>query len=115
MTILKNFLCFALIMMAAGCMTTDSQSPELDQLAAEAATMGKADLEAMVTKYKSLIAEKVNVVDSLKAKLKEIPLADMMSEKAQNLKSELSDTMSLVDQLKAKLAVYTDALKAFQQ
>jgi hypothetical protein len=101
----------------SGCVTdsTDGDSSGLTQLAAEAATMSQTDLEAMVTKYTAMISDKTALVDNLKAQLKEIPVTEMMGEKATALKSELSDTMTLISGLKDKLAVYTDALKAFQK
>lgn len=116
MSCLTKMLSIALLLPLAGCMTDSAgDSAGLDQLAAEAAAMGKADLEAMVAKYKGMIAEKVNVADKLKARLKDIPLVDMMGEKAQTMKTDLNDTMVLVSQLKEKLAVYTGALKALQE
>ncbi|MBI9020445.1 MAG: hypothetical protein JEZ10_04230 [Verrucomicrobia bacterium] len=107
---------FGLVVVAllAGCVTGSGggSSAGLDQLAAEAAAMGKADLQALVAKYKGLIAEKMDVATALKAQLKEIPLAEMMGEKATALKQDLSETTALVSQLKDKLAVYSNALKS---
>lgn len=113
----KWIVCVVLVGLLAGCVTgsAGSGSAEMDQLAAEAAAMGKADLENMVAKYKNLITEKTQVVDGLKAQLKNIPIADMMGEKATALKTELSDSIALISQLKDKLSVYTNALKALQQ
>lgn len=76
--------------------------------------MGKTDLEAMVAKYKGLIAEKTDLGGSLQEQLKKVPLTEMMGEKATALKQELGETTTLIAQLKEKLAIYTDALKAFQ-
>ena len=113
---MKWILCVAVMAMLAGCLTGSGggNAAGLDQLATEAAAMGQADLEAMASKYKGLITEQVDVAGALQAQLKEIPIADMMGEKAIALKTELSDTMSLISQLKDKLAVYTGALKALQ-
>lgn len=110
----KWILMLGVVALLAGCVTgqSGSNTAGLDQLAAEAATMGKADLQAMVTKYKGLISEKMNVVSALKGQLKEIPLTDMMGEKATALKKDLSETTSLIAELKDKLAVYSNALKA---
>jgi len=96
-----------------GCITGSSggNSTGTDQLVTEAAAMGRADLEAMVAKYKGLISEKMDVAGALKAKLKEIPLTEMMGEKATALKQDLSETTALISQLKDKLSVYTSALK----
>jgi len=113
----KWILCVAVMAMLTGCLTGSGggDASGLDQLAAEAATMGQADLQAMVAKYKGLIAEKTDVANLLKSQLKQIPVANMMDEKAAALKGELSDTMTLISQLKDKLAVYADALKVFKQ
>lgn len=109
----KWILALGMMALLAGCLTGSGggSSAGLDQLAAEAATMGKADLQALVEKYKGLIAEKMGVASALKGQLKEIPLTEMMGEKATALKQELSETTSLITQLKDKLAVYSDALK----
>ncbi len=110
---LNWILGFVVIALLAGCVTGSSGGTPagLDQLATEAAAMGKADLQALVAKYKGLIAEKMDVASALKAQLKEIPLADMMGEKATALKQDLSETTTLISQLKDKLAVYSNALK----
>jgi len=111
----KWVLSFVVLALLTGCITgSGGGSPELDQLTTQAATMGKADLQAMVTKYKGLITDKMDVVSALKAKLKEIPLAEMMGEKATVLKQDLSETTALISQLKDKLSVYTSALKKTQ-
>ena len=114
---LKWFLCVAVLATLSGCVTgaNGGSSSGLDQLAAEAATMSPADLSAMISNYKGMISDKTAVADTLKSQLKQIPVAEMMGEKATALKGELSNTLALIVQLKDKLAVYTDALKAFKQ
>lgn len=109
---LKWIFSFVVVALLAGCITgTGGESAELDQLATEAAAMDKTGLQAMVTKYTGLISEKVDVVGVLKSKLKAIPYAEMMGEKATAIKQELGETTSLIAKLKDKLAVYTSALK----
>jgi len=112
----KWILGLGVVALLAGCVTGSGggTAAGLDPLTAEAATMGTADLQAMVAKYKGLIAEKMDVVGALKAQLKQIPLVDMMGEKATALKQNLSETTSLISQLKDKLAVYSNALKTVQ-
>ncbi len=112
---LKWVLGCVVLALLAGCITgSGGGSPELDQLTTEAATMGKADLEAMVAKYMGLLADKVDVLSALKTKLKEIPLTEMMGEKTTSLKQDVSETTTLISQLKDKLAVYANALKALK-
>jgi len=109
---LKWVLCFVVFALLVGCITgSGGGSSELDPLTTEASAMGTADLQAMVTKYKGLISEKMDVAGALKAKLKEIPLTEMLGEKATALKQDLSETTTLISQLKDKLSVYTSALK----
>ena len=106
---------FFILSLLVGCVTgSGGNSSELNQLAEEAALLGKAELQTMAAKYKGLLSEKIDVVDALKTKLKEIPLAELMGEKAISLKQELGETTTLISQLKDKLAVYTDALKALK-
>ncbi len=109
---LKWILCFVVFALLAGCITgSGGGSSELDQLETEASAMGKADLQSMVTKYKGLISEKMDVAGALKTQLSKIPLTEMLGEKATALKGELSETTTLISQLKDKLAIYTNALK----
>jgi hypothetical protein len=112
---LNWILGFVVVALLSGCITgSGGDSAGMDQLSAEAATMGQADLRAMVAKDKGLIAEKMDVAGALKAQLKKIPMAEMLGEKATALKQELGDTTTLIAQLKDKLAVYTQALKALK-
>lgn len=87
------------------------ESKPLDQVAQEAAAMGKAELQKMVEKYEAVLASKAAEVDALKAKLKEIPVTEMMGEKAAGLKGDLEEIVRSVDALKERLEVYMNELK----
>lgn len=101
-----------LVAMLSGCVTDNgSDSAERDQLTAEVAAMGKADLQAMEAKYKGLIAEKVKEAQANKAELKDIPLTDSLGEKATALRKDLATTTTAIAQLKDVLVVYSTALR----
>ena len=87
----------------------DENKP-VDQVAAEAAQMSQAELQKMVDKYQSAIADKSKEVEALKEKLQQIPISDLMSDEARKLKGEASDVMDSLDKLKAQLSACTREL-----
>ena len=99
--------------MLAGCGDSgvDENTP-VEQVAAEAAQMGQAELQKMVDKYEGLIADKAAELDGLKAQLKELSVSELMGEKAKTLKTDLGNITSSIDNLKDQLAVYVKELKA---
>jgi hypothetical protein len=85
---------------------------DLTALAAQAAGMDKAALTSTIAKYKTMIADKMSEIDAIKTQLKGLSWKEMVSEKAKNLKSQLTEKTSALTQLKDTLAVYTNALSA---
>lgn len=102
-----------LISMLAGCggSKIDENKP-IDQVAADAAKLGQADLQKMVDKYQAAIADKSKDVEALMAKVKEIPITEMMGEKAKMLKSDVGELKTSMDKLKDQMAVYAKELAA---
>jgi len=102
-----------LVAMLTGCggKAIDENKP-IDQIAAEAAQMGQAELQKMVEKYEAALAAKGQEVDALKEKIKEIPLTEMMGEKAKSLKDDLSEITTSLSRLKDQMAVYAKELAA---
>lgn len=88
------------------------ESKPIDQVAAEAAEMGQAELQKMVDKYEAAIADKMAEIDVLKEKVKEIPLTEMMGEDAKALKDDISSITESVNSLKDRLTVYAKELSA---
>jgi Skp family chaperone for outer membrane proteins len=101
------------VAMLTGCggKAIDENKP-IDQIAAEAAQMGQAELQKMVEKYEAALAAKGQEVDALKAKIKEIPLTEMMGEKAKSLKDDMSEITTSLSKLKDQMAVYAKELAA---
>ena len=102
-----------LVAMLTGCggNKIDENKP-MDQVAADAARMGQAELQKMVDKYNAAIAEKGKELDALKARIKEIPLNELMGDKAKTLKADLSKIADSTGKLKDQMAVYAKELAA---
>ncbi|MFA7256390.1 MAG: hypothetical protein WC047_02300 [Kiritimatiellales bacterium] len=106
-------LMLAAMLTGCGGNKIDENKP-LDQVAADAAQMGRADLQKMVDQYKVAIADKGKELDAVKAKIKEIPITEMMGDKAKMLKDDVSRIAESTGKLKDQLAVYAKELSAKQ-
>lgn len=103
-----------LVAMLTGCGGSSSidENKPVDQIAADANKMTQADLQKMVTKYEAAIAEKGKELEALTAKIKEIPLAELMGDKAKALKADISKITTSMGKLKDQMAVYAKELAA---
>lgn len=110
----KGFLGVVVALLLAGCggSVGVDENKSMDQVAADAAKMGKADLQVMVDQYESAVAEKVSELDALKVQVKEIPLSELMGEKAKTMKAELGDITTSLGKLKDQMAVYAKELSS---
>ena len=88
----------------------DTSTPvaELEQ---EAETMTVEDLKAKASSYKEAIASKMQELEPLKEKLKDIPLTQQMGDEAKALQEEISALSEDLGALQDRLPVYLDALK----
>ncbi len=102
-----------LVAMLTGCggNKIDENKP-IDQVAADAAKMGQAELQKMVDTYQAAIADKSKDVEAVMAKVKEIPLSELMGDKAKALKGDLSEIQAALGKLKDQMAVYAKELAA---
>lgn len=102
-----------IVAMLTGCSGSgiDEDKP-IDQIAAEAAQMGQVELQKMVDKYQAVIADKTKELDSIKNKIKDIPLTEMAGEKANALKENISEVTSSLGKLKDQMAAYAKELAA---
>jgi hypothetical protein len=66
----------------------------------------------MVNTYEAAISEKSKEVQALAAKVKEIPLTELMGDKAKALKDDVSKLTTSMDKLKDQMAVYAKELAA---
>ena len=103
-----------LIAMLAGCGGSggiDENKP-IDQVAADAVKLSQVELQKMVDKYDAAIAEKGKEIEVLKAKIKEIPINELMGDKAKMLKDDVSKISESLGKLKDQMAVYAKELAA---
>ena len=104
-------LILAAMLTGCGGNKIDENKP-IDQVAADAAKMGQAELQKMVDTYQVAIADKSKEAEALMAKVKEIPLNEMMGDKAKMLKDDVSKIKTSMDKLKDQMAAYAKELAA---
>ncbi|MBI9020447.1 MAG: hypothetical protein JEZ10_04240 [Verrucomicrobia bacterium] len=116
MKMCKGVMVLAVMALFAGCSGGGSggvdENKPIGQVATEAAAMGQAELQKMVDKYESVIADKVSELEALKEKVKEIPMTELMGEKAKALKADLGEITASLSKLKDQLSVYAKELAA---
>lgn len=104
-------LVLAAMLTGCGGSKIDENKP-IDQVAADAAKMGQAELQKMVDQYQGVIADKGKEVEALMAKVKEIPMTELMGDKAKALKGDLGEVKDSISKLKDQMEVYAKELAA---
>jgi predicted nucleic acid-binding Zn-ribbon protein len=94
-----------------GCGGKADENKPMDEVKAEAEKMDVAKLKAMAAKYKDAIMAKQKDIEKMMAKLKEIPVTDMMSKEATGLKADIDSLNKSLSNLKVRFQVYYDKLK----
>ena len=102
-------VCCMLIML--GCGKTADENKPLSEIKAEAAEMDTDGLRAMALKYKAAIEAKLEEASEVKNELKEIPITEMLGEKAKELKKELEPFTESINALKERFKIYYAELK----
>jgi len=95
----------------AGCGKKADENKPMTDVKAEADKMDASQLKAMATKYKDAIMAKQKDVEKIMAKLKDIPVTDMMGKEATGLKADIDSLNKSLSNLKARFQVYYDKLK----
>ena len=103
-----------MVAMLTGCGGSSSidENKPVSQIAADAQKMTQADLQKMVAKYEAAITEKGKELEALTAKVKEIPLTELMGDKAKTLKTDISKITTSMGKLKDQMTVYAKELAA---
>ena len=94
-----------------GCAEKADESKPVSEVKAEAEKMSDADLQAAAKKYMAAITDKKGEVEKLTAKLKEIPIAQMMGDEAKEIKGDVDAVTKSLSALKERFQVYYDKLK----
>ena len=119
MKILKSAALWSLLVLCSlvvlGCGDGGQEADEtkpMSEVKAEAEKMDNDDLRATALSYKEAITAKKGEIEKIVAKLKEIPVAEMMGEEAKALKADIADLNKAVTALKERFDVYYAKLKA---
>jgi len=116
MKIVRNavFCCLIALCLFAilGCGKKADENKPISEVKAEAEKMNTDGLKAMAMAYKEAIAAKSSDLEKLTAKLKDIPVTEMLGEEAKKLKADMVNLEKSVSALKERFEVYYQKLKA---
>ncbi|MCP4609588.1 MAG: hypothetical protein GY845_12830 [Planctomycetes bacterium] len=101
-------LCLFAIM---GCGKKADENKPISEVKAEAEKMDTDGLRAMAMSYKEAIAAKSGDLEKLTAKLKDIPVTEMLGAEAKSLKADMENLEKSVSALKERFEVYYQKLK----
>ena len=109
-TVLYLTLVVCLLLLQACGKKADENKP-VSQMQAEAEKMDANKLKSMAMAYQDAIVAKKADVEKLAAKLKEIPLTEMLGEKAKQLKADIENVNKSISSLKERFQIYYNKLK----
>lgn len=88
------------------------ETKPMSEVKTEAEKMDTDQLRKMAMAYKEAIIAKTSEIEKVTAKLKEIPLTEMIGEEAKALKADIANLNESVTALKARFSVYYEKLKS---
>lgn len=94
-----------------GCGKKADENKPISEVKAEAEKMNAEKLRDMALAYKDAIEAKKGDVEKITAKLKEIPVTQMLGDEAKGLKADIDDLNKSVSALKERFNVYYGKLK----
>jgi len=110
----KGFLAiaamFLVVAMVAGCGSQVSETKPISEVKAEAQKMDVNQLKSTVAKYQKVVEAKKDDLMAVQAKLKAIPLTEMMGKDAGAIKKEIQSVTTAVRALTVRMQVYTAEL-----
>jgi len=111
----KLLLCAGLsavvMLMLCGCGSKADENKPMSDVKAEAETMSVEKLKSTALAYKKAIEAKKPELEKIAAKLKEIPIAEVMGKEAKSLKSDIDELNKSVGALNERFGVYYGKLK----
>ena len=105
------FVLLAVMLLFAGCSKKADENKPLGEAEAEAEKMSAAKLRAMAMEYKDAISAKKGEIEKVTAKLKGIPIAEMLGGEAKELKTEIENLNKSVSALNERFQIYYRKLK----
>ena len=101
------FCCLALL----GCGKKADESKPVSKVRAEAEKMNAEQLRKIAMKYKEAVLAKSADVEKITAKLKEIPVTELLGNEAKGLKTEIDNLNKSISALKDRFQIYYNKLK----
>ena len=111
MMTMLTVLAVAFTLAGCGGKTADTTTP-VEQVKAEAQKMDTQAIQKTVDAYKAAIAAKEAELQQVAGKVKTIPVAEMLGDKAKELKAQNDQIQSTIKALSDRLQVYVDTLAA---
>jgi uncharacterized lipoprotein YehR (DUF1307 family) len=94
-----------------GCGKKADENKPIGEVKAEAEKLDTDGLRAMAMVYKKAIAAKNSEVEKLTAKLKDIPVTEILGDEAKELKADIDNLNKSISALKERFEVYYQKLK----
>jgi hypothetical protein len=101
----------AALLAVCGCSKQPDTTKPIPEVKAEAEKMDTTQLRAMAMQYKDAIAAKAEQIKAEGLKLKEIPVTEMMGDKAKAINATIDELKKNVDALTERFKIYLDELK----
>ena len=115
MKIVKNAVLCCLIGLCLfamlGCGKKADENKTISEVKAEAEKMDTNGLRAMAMAYKEAITAKKGDLEKLTAKLKDIPVTEILGNEATGLKADMENLEKSVSALQERFKIYYDKLK----
>lgn len=115
MVVTRNIILYSLLVMGLsalfGCGKKADENKPIAEVKAEAEQMNTKELRAMALAYKEAIMTKQKDVEKLAASLKEIPVTEMLDEKAKKLKADSNSLNKSISALTERFRIYYNKLK----
>ena len=105
-------LCFdAALVSLAGCRKTVDENKSVSEIRAEAEKMSVNDLKAMAEKYKNAILAKKADIEKYTNQLKDVPVGDLMGDKAKKLGTDVEKATISIAALTERFNIYIEKLR----
>ena len=115
MKIVRNAALWSLLVLCSlavlGCGQKADEAKPMSEVKAEAGQMDTGELRTVAMRYKEAVTAKKGELEKITAKLKEIPVTEMLGEEAKGLKADIEDLNKSVSALKERFDVYYQELQ----
>jgi hypothetical protein len=115
MKIVRNVALWSLLVLCSlavlGCGQKADETKPTSEVKAEAEQMDTGELRAMAMRYKEAITAKKGELEKITAKLKEIPMTEMLGEEAKGLKADIENLNKSISALKERFDIYYQKLQ----